>query len=156
MITGQNKTQGLYRVFKKEPIKNRYISKSNYRWKIIHISFASDLLKFSDSVPLFVVRCKLRPWRELTYAKKRWCKEVRKILNYTISVMNQIRRVKGSKLTFMVRSPSFSDSCKKTFQKTWHQNSPLSWVINSGTKRIGAPALSRQMKAKGRAFRTGI
>ena len=146
MISGQNKTQESYRVLKNEPIWNRYISKSKYRWKTIHISFESDLLKFFDSAPLFDVRCKSRPWHELTYhSQKRWCKEVRKILNSTISVMNQLRRVKGSMVRspFMVRSPSFYDSCKNTFQKTWHQNPPSSWVISSGTKRFGAPALSK-------------
>ena len=29
---------------------NRYISKSNYRWNMIYISFESELLKFDDSV----------------------------------------------------------------------------------------------------------
>ena len=46
-----------------EPIKNRYVSKSNYCWKMINISFESELLKFFDSVLLFIVRYKLRQWK---------------------------------------------------------------------------------------------
>ena len=62
--SGPNSTHNFlkYRVFKKnEPIKNRYISKSNYRLEMIHIQLESELLKFVDSVPLFSVRYKLRP-----------------------------------------------------------------------------------------------
>ena len=76
-------------VKKDEPIKNRYISKSKYRWNMIVISFESELLKFFDSVPLFIIRYKLRPWKVLTcHARNRWCKQVDKILISSFSVMN--------------------------------------------------------------------
>ena len=66
--------------------------------------------------------------------------------------------IKGFMLTFMVRSPSFSDSRKKTFHrkrdiKTIHHHGPY----DSGTKRFGAPVLSKYYrKAKRRAFRITI
>ena len=147
-----------YRVFKKEPIKNRYISKSSYGWKMTDISCESKLLKCFGSVPLFIVRYELRPWQKLTYhAQKRWCKKAAKVLNSTFGVMNQITRVKGSVLTFMVRSPSFSDSCEQTFKKTLHQTPPSSWSIRQWYKKVRSTgSVEGQKVRKGRAFRTGI
>ena len=67
--------------------------------------------------------------------------------------------VKGWMLS-LIPWPSFSDSCKKTFQKASYQNSPSPWAIQQWyrhTKRFEAPALYKdKKKAKGRAFRTGI
>ena len=61
----------LYMMIKKgEPIKDRYISKSLYGSNMIDISFESELLKFLDSVPLFIVRYKQRPRQVLTYHPK--------------------------------------------------------------------------------------
>ena len=51
----------LYTVLKNEPIRNRYISRSSHDWKMIDISFKSELLNNFNSVPLFI-RYKLRPW----------------------------------------------------------------------------------------------
>ena len=106
----------IYRVFKKtSQKKNRYISRSNYGWKMFDISFESNLLKFFDGMPLFIVRYNLPSWQELTYhAQNWWCKKVGKVLNTTIGVINEIRRAIGSMLRSMVRSPSFSNPYKKT------------------------------------------
>ena len=105
------------------------------KWLIYH-SKANCWIFYSES--LFIVCYKLRPWQELAYAQKRWCKKVGKVLSSTFGVMNQIRRVKGSTLTFMVRSPSFSNFFffKKAFQKTLHQNPPSSWAIRQWYKKV--------------------
>ena len=91
--------------------------------------------------------------------QKRWCKRLGKVLNSTFGVMNQVRREKGSMLT-LVWSQPFSESCKKTFQKTLPQRTPSSWalVLRQWYKKVrstGPPDLSKK-KAKGGAFRTGI
>ena len=66
-------------------------------------------------------------------------------------------RVKGSMLTFMVRSPFFSDSCKKTFLSTLHQSLPLSWVIRQLYKKVRSTgSVKRQKESETRAIRTGI
>ena len=116
--------------FKNEPIKNRFITKSNgLKNDVYIIRKRIDYSFFICGVPLFIVRYKLRPWQDLTYhAQKRSCTKVGKG-NSTLGVMNQIRRVKGSVLTFIVRSPSFADYCNKTFQKTLHQRPPSSWAM---------------------------
>ena len=116
-----------------------YISKSTYVWKMIDIPIESELLKLFYSVPLFIFRFKLRPWQELTYhAQKRWRKKVIRFwaLASTFGVIIQIRRVKGSLLTFMVRSPSFSDSCQQTFKETLHRSPPSSWAIRQWHKKV--------------------
>ena len=126
------------------------------KWLIYHSK--AYWLKFFDSVSLFIVSYKLRPWQELAYhAQKRWCKKVGKVLNSTLGVMNQIRRVKGAMLTFMVRSPSFPDSCKNIFQNTLPQNPPASLAIRQWYKKFGAPALAKDnRKSEGRSFQTDI
>ena len=69
---------------------------------------------------------------------KTMSKKVNKVLNSTLGEMHQVRQVIGSILTFMVRSPSFSDYCNKTFQKTLHQNPvpPASWAIHQWRKKV--------------------
>ena len=125
------------------------------KWLIYH---SKENGWFFYSVPLFIVRYKLQPWQELTYhTQKRWCKKVNKVLNYTFGIMNQIRRVKGSMLTFMARSPSFSDSCKRLKKNTIHQNPPSSWAIRQWYKNVRDTGSSKgKRKAKRRAFRTVI
>ena len=83
------------------------------------------------------------------HAQKRWCKKVGKVLNSILGVMNQIRRLKGAMLTLMFRSPSFTDSCKKTFQKTLHQNPPASWAIRQWYKKVrSAGSVKRQKESE--------
>ena len=52
-------------------------------------------------------------------------------------------------LTFMVRSPSLSESCKNTFQKTLHQNPPPSWPIRQWyNKAWGTGSVKRQQESE--------
>ena len=86
---------------KSEPQKNRFISKSSYDWKNDRYIIRKQIAEIFDSVPLFIVRYKLRPW--LIYHAQKYYWKAGKILNSTFGVMNQIRPIKGSMLTFMVR-----------------------------------------------------
>ena len=113
---------------RRAPLKNRYILKSNYSWKIIHMSFEIILLKMCDGVPLFIDTC------EHLVPKNN---DVEKLVSFwplhsTLWISSHA--IKGSMLS-LVRLPSTSILVKRLSRKQClHQKPPLSWAPISGTK----------------------
>ena len=109
-----------------------------------------------DSVPLFIVRYKLRAWKVRTFhAQKRWCKKIWSFDLFVRRLWNSPQTSKRCNPAF-VRSPSISDSHRvQTFQKTY-QRPQSSWAIRQWCKKVrNTGSVKRQKESEGRSVILG-